>query len=107
MFYSLRSLMIVVTLTAMILGWWNHRRFCLENADKHAAKSTHLMLQAMIFSMRSGIPPTEEEKRKEDADVSSYLRLSDLHGCCATEYRRAVWRPWIRWTLELPSKEVP
>jgi hypothetical protein len=40
-------LMIVVTLVAIGMGWWNHRRFCLRHADECDNRCSKFFLEAM------------------------------------------------------------
>ena len=71
--YSLRSLMIVVTLAAIACGWWSHRRYCLDREHSHVLQH----LDAF----------TQDEPMREK---------SLFHEKIANEYRRAVWLPWER-----------
>jgi len=97
--YSLRSLMIVVTLVAtcigVVTGWWNHRRFCREQAFKHVKASAHAFYD---LALRADTNLTSEEKK--------LLGLkNDYHTRLANAYDHAVWRPWERmWIDESPPE---
>lgn len=71
---SLRSLMLVVALVALVMGWWAHRSFCLERAAYYAERSDVLNIKF---------------RPKGDALDAFYKRTE-------REYRRAVWQPWLR-----------
>jgi hypothetical protein len=83
--YSLRSLMIVVTLIAVVLGVVMGRVEYLGRwATFHERKS--------------------DELREET--FSELYTLSDLHDWKAEEYRKAMWRPWSL-VNELPTSSAP
>ncbi|MCE9527858.1 MAG: hypothetical protein K8R36_17585 [Planctomycetales bacterium] len=105
--YSLRNLMIVVTLVAVFLGWWTHRCICLNCAELHEQQSRHLAFQAFNAGERTGWPPSAEEERQEKALIESYSRESKAQKSLAAEFRKAVWRPWIRLTFESPLDSTP
>ncbi len=71
--YSLRSLIVVVTLAAIACAWWGHRRYCLDREHSHVRQ--HL----------DAISQNEPMREK-----------SLFHEKIANEYRRAVWLPWER-----------
>ena len=98
--YSLRSLMILVTLAAIGMGWWNHCRFCLRHADECDKRCSKFFLEAMNLGEYCGTPREDEEQRKIDDAVSEYGRLQKREHKRSQEYRLAVWRPWLRWTLD-------
>ena len=98
--YSLRSLMIVVTLAAIGMGWWNHRRFCLRQADECDKRYSKLILEGMNLGEYAGWAREDVEQRKVDAALSEYVRLQKREYKRSHEYRLAVWRPWLRWTLD-------
>jgi hypothetical protein len=58
--YSLRSLMIVVTLVCVCAGivvpWQKHRQLCLERAQLHSSKIIESMVLAGSFHSRPGTP---------------------------------------------------
>lgn len=91
--YSLRSLIIVVTIAAIPLGWWNHRNVCL-------ARSESLFELAMKEKMASGNPCDSGLT----VHKSKWLEtLSAHHFSNARMYRRAAYRPWERlWISDSP-----
>ena len=104
---SLRSLFVFVTLAALAMGWWNYRRDCLRRADKCFESSANFMLLATVAGGHSGLSLAEHEQRQRDADVAKFLRLSHLAGQEAQNYRRAIWCPWLRLTMESLPEETP
>ena len=96
--YSLRSMMIVVSLAAIPLGWWTNRRDCLERAEV-------LFDQAIKEMMDSGNPCDNGLT----VHKSKWLaRLSGHHMSNAQSYRRAAYRPWERlWIKERPPAPPP
>ena len=94
--YSVRSLMIVVTLAAVAAGavgaCRGHRQFCRERSNFHydiAAKSTE-----ELYNYR--FPDGEQERWK--AKIDSHCRLGEI-------YDHAIWRPWER--LWIDDREAP
>ena len=82
--FSLRALLVLMTLSALMLCWWNHRSFCLLRAEKLSTVSL------------------DAEMKYDDA-VHQIL----FQQRTATEYRRAVWQPWLRlWIDERPIPGV-
>jgi hypothetical protein len=75
--YSLRSLMIVVTLICVCLPiWLNHRRYCLDRAHSHDLES--------LATLSGTLTMMTADNRGE------------WHDSMANDYRRAVWMPWLR-----------
>ena len=92
--------MILVTLAAIGMGWWNHCRFCLRHADECDKRCSKFFLEVMNLAEYCGTPREDEEQRKIDDAVSEYGRLQKREHKRSQEYRLAVWRPWLRWTLD-------
>lgn len=99
--YSLRALLIVVTLAACFMGvavWWRgHREFCLSKAEYHAART----VQKGGFSLPN---MTKEEADRIIKETEAELeRKSAEHERLAAAYRKAVWQPWLRLTIDDPQ----
>jgi len=76
--YSLRSLMIVVTLVAVCLaGWGSHRKFCLERSARHE----YLSIPNVGANMVAAVERTKRHRRLTE------------------QYRSAVWQPWLRFWI--------
>jgi len=99
--YSLRSLMIGVTLicvgTGIAVPWQKHRQLCLERAQLHSSKVREDRVVAGSFHFPPGSPEhvavVEQmlaERRKENEE---YRRLE-------SEYRQAIWQPWLRLSIK-------
>ena len=79
--YSLRSLMIVITVFGVCLPvWLNHRRYCLDRASEHRMRAVPNV----------GFPRLIDEQKVE------WRR----HERIAGEYRRALWMPWLRFWID-------
>jgi hypothetical protein len=102
--YSLRSLMIVVTLAAIGMGWWNHRDFCVRRADECDKRRNKLHFESMNIGEYAGWAREEEEQRKIDAALAEYVRLQKREEERSKDYRLAVWRPWLRLSIDEPKR---
>ena len=98
--YSLRSLMIVVTVAAVFIGVWGENwRTCTARAREHAQQADQLGEKAFA-----------EGQKLMRTRSASVLILSQLieehqrqvleHRSLAAEYRQAIWQPWKRWWIE-------
>lgn len=77
--YSLRSLIIGITLFCVCLPiWLNHRRYCLSKVNHHSLHSSPMI----SFSTAEALAKERDRKLR--------------HVTLAGEYRRAVWMPWLR-----------
>ncbi len=98
--YSLRSLMIGVTVAAVFIGLWGENwRTCTARAREHAQQADQLDEQALaigkkLMTTRSGsaliYPKLIEERERQVLE----------HRSLAAEYRQAIWQPWKRWRIE-------
>src|SRR4051812_33953364 len=100
--YSLRSLMMVVTVAAVFIGLWGENwRTCTARQREHAQRADQL-----------------DEKARAEVELAitstAYLlgfeahkRQAREHRCLALEYRQAIWQPWKRWWIEeLPPQDA-
>jgi len=95
--YSLRSLMIVVAIAALPLGWWNNRCVCLERADV-------LFYEGMKESMASHNPCDSGLT----VHKSKWLEMLSAHHLSnAGKYRHAAYRPWERLWIWESSPDPP
>ena len=82
--FSLRAVLVLITLCALTLCWWNHRSFCLRRGEELSTVSLNA------------------EMKYDDA-----VRQILFQQQTATEYRRAIWQPWLRlWIDERPMRGV-
>jgi hypothetical protein len=105
--YSLRSLMMVVTVAAVCIGFWGENwRTCTARQREHAQLADQLDEKALaevqkILTTRSGsvfmIHKLTQERQRQVLE----------HRCLALEYRQAIWQPWKRWWIEeLPPQDA-
>ena len=105
--YSLRSLMIVVTVAAVVVGLWGENwRTCTARAREHAQLADQLDEKALaevqkLITTRSAswliAPKLIQERQQQVLE----------HRSLAAEYRQAIWQPWKRWRIkELPPQDV-
>jgi hypothetical protein len=106
--FNLRTLLIVVTLTALSLGWWQHRSHCLERAKVHDWEALACLIQGTI-EVDSGwedeLPPQPVDKVRV-AEQERLVILSKRHDETSAAFRLAVWLPWLRWSIHEPPIEV-
>ena|SRR5436190_21682928 len=84
--YSLRSLMIVVTLVCVVVG--GRIEYLRRRAVYHEQEATN-WYRYNFANFENDTPPSFSEK--EAAESMAFLSHSSL----AEEYRRAVFRPWL------------
>ena len=83
--FSLRTLLVVTTLSALPLCWWNHRSFCLRRIEFYSSVSLGA-----------------------DTPWQQAVRRIEFHQHTADAYQRAIWRPWLRlWIDETPPEPNP
>ena len=91
--FTLRGLAYALTVTAIVLGWWGHRSYCLRQADYHRSKFT-------IWVGGFATPEAIREMERTNARNKFHLEQEEA-------YRRAIWMPWERfWIAEAPSSEL-
>ena len=106
--YSLRSLMVGLTLACVLLGlWWNHRRECLRAAENCEYMSRVYMQNARNAGRYSGptLEPTIE--REIGLVVAENQRACGVEVQRAEQYRQAIWRPWLRFSIAPKPVEAP
>src|SRR5262245_10615651 len=105
--YSLRSLMILVTMAAVFVGLWGENwRTCTARAREHAQLADQLDEKALaeahkLMTYRSAsvliLPELIEQHERQALE----------HRSLAAEYRQAIWQPWKRWRIkELPPQDA-
>ena len=98
--YSLRSLMIVVTVAAVFIALWGENwRTCTARAREHAQQADQLDEKALaeaeeLMTTLSG------SGLLSDKLIQERQRQVLAHRSLAAEYRQAIWQPWKRWWIE-------
>jgi hypothetical protein len=100
--YSLRSLMIVVTLVCVVLGGVAGRiEYLRQAAAFHERERNRYFEESLKFS-----PTIPEEQRgfvfsiyvklseEEEEESSRLFSLARYHHVLFERYKQAVWRPW-------------
>jgi hypothetical protein len=106
--FSLRTLLIAVTLAALALGWWKHRDHCLERARVHDWERLACLIQGTI-EVSSGWEdelPSQPVDSVKVADQDRLVKLSKRHEETSAAFRLAVWLPWLQWSINEPPIEV-
>ena len=93
--FGLRTLLIVVAMAAAGMALWRRAEAFKRAAAAHADKAQECADVGWGMS-RFGFDKTE---------VAKYWSLHQEHSRLAEEHRRAVWRPWVRFTARPPSPE--
>jgi hypothetical protein len=89
--FSLRSLMLVVTMAAVFMGFWGvHWRTCLTREREHVEKANRLDERARDEALNSAL------NILQGVVIDQYERQARDHRALAAEYREAIWRPWNR-----------
>ena len=102
--FKLRTLLIVVTLAALSLGWWQHRSYCLARAQVHDWE----VLVCLIKTIDPGAGRWEEDLPQRPVDTvrlaeeERLVKLSKRHEETSAAFRLAVWLPWLRWSITEP-----
>jgi hypothetical protein len=97
--YSLRSLLLVVTVVAVLTGLWvENWRTCRRREREHAEQASQLEEQAhkkTLLAARTytGSPPPRYDSLPENQQARDHRSLE-------AEYRQARWRPWRRWWID-------
>jgi hypothetical protein len=100
--FSLRTLLLVVTLAACFMGaavWWRgHRQFCLSRAEYHESKMT-------TYGGGSYVNMTKEEFERAVRNAQARVTKENAEReRLAATYRSAVWRPWLRLSVKEPQE---
>jgi hypothetical protein len=94
--YSLRSLLLVVTVAAVLIGLWGENwRFCRTREREHAEQAGQLEEQINYAMTYTGfyIRPLDPALHQQALH----------HRSLEVEYRQAIWQPWKRqWIDESP-----
>jgi hypothetical protein len=97
--FSLRSLILVVTVAAVLIGLWGENwRTCRMREREHAEQAEQLdeNVQAELMTLSgSGFLLPELQRQAHE------------HHRLAAEYRQAIWQPWKRWWIEEPAPQDP
>jgi len=105
--FSLRTLLIVVTLAALSLGWCQHRHYCLERAKVHDWEALACLIRTIQADSgwEEYLPPQPVDTLRL-AEDERLTRLSKRHDETSAVFRLAVWLPWLRWSINEPPIEI-
>lgn len=108
--FSLRTLLLAVTFAAVGLGWWRHRQFCLARAVFHDDMRTIYLLRGEMArsggqGKGSGVSSLYSYSTWK-ADFEKCQSEAARHGTLHEEFRLAIWRPWIRWSIKEPASDL-
>jgi hypothetical protein len=94
--YSLRSLMLLVTVVAVLTGLWvENWRICRSREREHAEQASQLEKQVKVNSF--AVRYTGFHIRFPDPGLVPELQQQALyHRSLEAEYRQAIWQPWKR-----------
>jgi hypothetical protein len=92
--YSLRSLMIVVTLVAVVAAFVGRASYLERQAVAHERE------YEAIFEK---ICPPEDIK---GTNTRQYMKIMKHHRLLADAYRKSIWRPWLV-VRETPAPSLP
>jgi len=84
--YSLRSLMIVVTLASVASAYAGNAIYCHKQATFHEREVDSLMVR---------LCPTGPSVYTNSEEIRHDLKLRRHHGRLLDAYRNAVWQPWV------------
>ncbi len=86
--YSLRSLMIVVTLASVAAAYAGNVVYCQKQATSHEREANAIAERLCNTRMPAHVY-ADLKSRRRDHDL--YLHHADL----TEAYQKAVWQPWL------------
>jgi hypothetical protein len=90
--FSLRALLIGVTVTSILCGWVANYRFRMASAAGHEEKAMWCRIGSK-YSIRGMVDA--ETGALMDRHTAESLREAVEHEHLAEAYRQAAWQPWI------------
>ena len=84
--YSLRSLMIVVTLACVAAAYAGNVAYYQKQAAFHEREVDALMVR---------LCPTGPSVYTSSEEIRRDLKLRNYHGRLMDAYRNAAWKPWV------------
>ena len=105
--YSLRSLMIGVTVAALFIGLWGENwRTCRMREREHAQLADQLDEKGLA-EVKELMTTWSGSGLMSQKLIQERQRQAREHRCLALEYRQAIWQPWKRWWIkELPPQDA-
>ena len=105
--YSLRSLMIVVTVAAVFIALWGENwRTCIARAREHAQQADKIDEKALAEAQSAMITYSGSSLMAPKL-IQEHQQQADEHRTLAAAYRQAIWQPWKRWWIEeLPPQDT-
>jgi hypothetical protein len=103
--FSLKTMLIVMTLAGVSLGWSNNYRYCAQKAVEHHSEGCKWWLGGHFVS--TGELDKELQKKRAEFSKSCYQRVK-YHEQLEIAYKAAAWRPWERfWINDPPLEDIP
>ena len=105
--YSLRSLMMVVTVAAVFIGLWGENwRTCIVRQREHTQQADQLEEKGLAEAEELMTTYTGSSLMAPKL-IQERQRQVLAHRSLALEYRQAIWQPWKRWWIEeLPPQDA-
>jgi len=105
--YSLRSLMIGMTVAAVFIALWGENwRTCTARQREHAQQADQLDEEGLAEAEKL-MTTYSGSSLMAPMLIQEYQRQADKHRSLAAEYRQAIWQPWKRWQIkELPPQDA-
>jgi hypothetical protein len=102
--YSLRSLLSVVTVVAVLIGLWGENwRTCSARQREHAEQASQLEEKLNAIAALANVYTGSSAPRP--GQVQELLQQARDHRSLEAAYRQAIWQPWRRWWID--DRAVP
>jgi hypothetical protein len=96
--YSLRSLLSVVTVLAVLIGLWGENwRTCSARQREHAEQANQLEEQLNAIAALANVYTGSASPRP--GQVQELVQQARDHRSLEAAYRQAIWQPWKRWWI--------
>ena len=101
--YSLRSLLSVVTVAAVLLGLWGENwRTCSARQRQHAEQANQL--EEQVNAIAALASPYTSSPPPPPGLVQALVQQAGDHRSLEAAYRQAIWQPWKRWWIAEPRR---
>ena len=97
--YSLRSLLLVVTVAAVFLGLWGENwRTCRTRQREHAEQAIQFEEKVNAIAALANVYTGSSAPRP--GLVQALVQQARDHRSLEAAYRQAIWQPWKRWWID-------